>query len=478
MDEGSTPAPSGARVPPWFLLGLIGVPVLLVWINLGGGTAKLPVEVRSQEIVRTMDRTGDWLVPRVDGKPFLSKPPLYHWIGAAASRLKGEADWWSVRAPSALAAMVILAVTLAWGTALGGIALGGLAALLTGSMALFLILGRRGAPDMVFSAACVAALCLFERIWHGRRKNLLPAFSLALALAVLAKGTAVLPVVGAPIALALTARWGWRRVFRRDVLVWLAAAALAGASWYLLIFIRMPKEAVHWALLEVLQPVAVEVVGHTGRHFRPVWYYLYRIWDIALPVSVLLPLTAWHVWRTGRWHGRGEWPFVVWSFVLVVLLFSLLPAKQPHYLLPLLPLLGLMAGDALLAHLHAPGGSAGEKILTLSVGVLLVLLAGGVALGAYYAAFVAGESSYLAWVGVLAGAVGLVPASRWWLAGRVPAACLGTVAVVGCLGLVYFGSFEEWKSLDRRADRAAAAAPAPGQGSLPAPPGSPAGGKP
>ena len=478
MAGSPTPAPAGPRVPPWLLLGLIGVPILLVWVNLGGGAAKLPVEVRSRDIVRTMARTGDWLVPRVDGKPFLSKPPLYHWIGAAASRLRGEADWWSVRVPSALAAMAILGVTLAWGTALGGLALGGLAALLTGSMALFLILARRGAPDMVFSAACVAALFFFERLWQGRSRNLLPAFSLALALAALAKGTAVLPVVGAPIALALTARWGWRKVLRRDVLLWLAAAAAMGASWYLLIFIRLPREAMHWALLEGLQPMAVEVVGHTGRHFRPPWYYLYRIWDAALPVSVLLPFTAWHVWRAGRWRGTGEWPFVVWSFALVVLLFSFLPAKQPHYLLPLLPLLGLMAGDALLAHLHAPGGSAGEKFLTLSAGVLLALLGGGVVLGAYYAAFVAGGGSRLAWAGVLAGGAALALAARGWLGGRLPAACLGAVAVVGGLGLVYFGSFEEWKSLDRQADRAAAAAPAPGRGTPPAPPGAPVGGRP
>lgn len=472
MAEGPTAAPSGLRVPPWLFLVLLVVPVLLVWVNLGGGAAKLPVELRSREIVRTMAQTGDWLVPRVDGKPFLSKPPLYHWIGAAASRLRGEADWWSVRAPSALGAMVLLGVTVAWGRALGGIALGGLAGLLTGSMAMLLILARRGAPDMVFSAACVAALFFFERIWHGRNRSLLPAFSLAVALAALAKGTAVLPVVGAPVALALTARWGWRKVFCREVLLWLAAAAAAGASWYILIFIQMPGEARHWALLEGLQPMAVEVVGHTGRHFRPPWYYLYRLWDIALPVSVLLPFTVWHLWRAGRWRGRGEWPFVVWSFCLTVLLFSLLPAKQPHYLLPLLPFLGLMTADAVLAHLHSPGGSAGGRLLAGSLGVLLALLGAGVALGAYYAAFVAGGVPLLAWASVLGGAGGLALAARGWLAGRNPAACLGALAVVGCLGLVYFGSFEEWKSLDRRADRAATA---PGRA---APPGGPAGGMP
>ncbi|MBI2177800.1 MAG: hypothetical protein HYU38_05590, partial [Candidatus Tectomicrobia bacterium] len=136
------------------------------------------------------------------------------------------------------------------------------------------------------------------------------------------------------------------------------------------------------------------------------------------------------------------------------------------------PFLGLMTADAVLAHLHSPAGSAGGRLLAGSLGVLFALLGAGVALGAYYAAFVAGGVSLLAWAGVLGGAGGLALAARGWLAGRNPAACLGALAVVGCLGLVYFGSFEEWKSLDRRVDRAATA---PGRV---APPGGPAGGMP
>ncbi|MBI3128315.1 MAG: glycosyltransferase family 39 protein [Candidatus Tectomicrobia bacterium] len=469
MAGGPAPGAPARPVPAWIPLALLAIPVLLVWINLGGGAAKLPVEARSREIIQTMARTGDWLVPRVDGKPFLSKPPLYHWIGAISARIRGEADWWSARVPSAIGAMVMLAVTVAWGTALGGPALGGLAGLLTGMMALFLIMARRGSPDMAFSAACVAALYLFERLWHGRRRNLLPAFGLSLALAALAKGTTLLPVVGIPAALALTLRRGWGRVFRREVLMWLAAAALAGGSWYLLVFVQMPKEAIHWALLEGLQPVGVEVVGHTGRHFRAFWYYLYRIWDIAIPVSVLLPLTARHVWRAGRWRGRGGWAFVVWTFVVVLVFFSVLPAKQPHYLLPVLPLLGLMAADALLAHIDDPPGSLGEKFLTSSQAVLLVLLAAGTLLGLGFTLFIA--PSWLAGLSVLGGVGALVLTGRGWMARRRREAWLGAVAAAGCLGLLYFGAFEEWKSLDRQADRAEAQSQAPEKPAAPIPPG-------
>ncbi|MEK6709831.1 MAG: glycosyltransferase family 39 protein [Nitrospinota bacterium] len=468
----ATASPADAsRVPAWAFPALLIVPLLLIWLNLGGGVEKLPVERRSRAIVRTMAQTGDWLVPRVDGKPFLSKPPLYHWIGAAASRLRGEADWWAVRFPSALAAVAVLGLTLAWGWVLGGPALGVAAALSTGSMSLFLIMARRGATDMVFSALCVAALFLFERIWRGRRKGLLPAFALAVGLAMLAKGTPVLLVVLAPVALALTLRRGWREALRREVLLWLAAAAALGASWYVAIFIQMPREALFWAALEGFQPVAVEAVGHTGRHFRPFWYYFYRIWDIALPASAFLPLTVWHVWRAGRWRGVGEWPFVVWSFVLLWALFTLLPAKQPHYFLPLLPLLGLMMGDALLACLAEAGESPAGKFLALSLGALVVLLAGVWAAGLYYAVVFAEVKTALAWAGLLAGAGGLALTAWWWRRRQSLWACLGAVVVVGCLGVVYFGSFEEWKSLDRREDRAPAAAPAPGRGAAPAPPG-------
>ncbi len=467
---GAGAASGRAALPARFLIGLLAVPLLIMAVNLGGGAAKLPVEARSFEIVQGMLDSGDWLIPRIEGRPYLSKPPLYHWLAAAASLAEEGVSWRSVRAPSALAGALLLGVTVAWGSMLGGRALGAAAGLATASMVLVPTLARRGAPDMVFSAMCVAALYLFERMWRRRERRLVPLFALAVALAFMAKAHAVVVVVGAPVALALTLRRAWGRALRRDVGGWLALAALAGSAWYLWLLYVMPQEMLYWLTMEGLQPLAVELVGHTGRHFRPLWYYLYRIWDIALPVSALIPFTIWHVWRAGRWRGPGGWPFVVWSFLLLLLLFSLIPAKQPHYILPLLPLLGLMTGEAVLSHLSPAGPGAGRHLLGSMV-VLLAVLVGVFAAAVYYAALVRRFGSPLASTATLLGA-GCLAAMAWCLIRRRAAAFfLSALAAVWCLSLVYFGSFEEWKSLDRQTSRTRAGAETPAPARPPATPG-------
>ena len=71
-----------------FKLWILFVPFLLISLNIGGGLAKLPVEIRSIKIVKEMVETNDLLVPKIDGKPYITKPPLYHWTASFLSHLR------------------------------------------------------------------------------------------------------------------------------------------------------------------------------------------------------------------------------------------------------------------------------------------------------------------------------------------------------------------------------------------------------
>src|SRR5689334_8917683 len=66
-------------------------------------------ESRWATVAMEMRRTGDWVVPRQQGKPFLSRPPMGSWLIALAGSLRGECDAVAVRLPSILA---VLAMTL------------------------------------------------------------------------------------------------------------------------------------------------------------------------------------------------------------------------------------------------------------------------------------------------------------------------------------------------------------------------------
>ncbi len=61
-------------------------------------------ELRVAGISAEMDKTGEMLVPMLNGEPFLEKPPLYFWVGSTFFNLLGENSY-TARLPSAIAAM-------------------------------------------------------------------------------------------------------------------------------------------------------------------------------------------------------------------------------------------------------------------------------------------------------------------------------------------------------------------------------------
>ena len=62
-----------------------------------------PDEGRYAGVAWEMLRSGDWLVPRLNGLPFFHKPPLFYWISAAAMSVFGVSEW-PARLPSLIGA--------------------------------------------------------------------------------------------------------------------------------------------------------------------------------------------------------------------------------------------------------------------------------------------------------------------------------------------------------------------------------------
>ena len=61
--------------------------------GLGAWALFEPDEGRNAEIAREMLASGDWVVPHLNGVPFLDKPPLLFWMVATGFRLLGESEW-------------------------------------------------------------------------------------------------------------------------------------------------------------------------------------------------------------------------------------------------------------------------------------------------------------------------------------------------------------------------------------------------
>ncbi len=89
-------------LPPkylWLLAGLLLLPALLV--NLGLMTLIGDEGIRA-DVALEMLLSGNYLVPTINGEPYLNKPPLYNWILALSFVLSGVANEWSARLPTVI----------------------------------------------------------------------------------------------------------------------------------------------------------------------------------------------------------------------------------------------------------------------------------------------------------------------------------------------------------------------------------------
>ena len=81
---------------PWIAIGWI-----VVFWRLGYASLLDPDEAHYAELTREMLHSGSWLVPLLDGKPFIDKPVLFHWLQGASVLLLGETEF-AARLPTAL----------------------------------------------------------------------------------------------------------------------------------------------------------------------------------------------------------------------------------------------------------------------------------------------------------------------------------------------------------------------------------------
>src|SRR3954451_13410962 len=95
----------------------------IAWIGgfwrLGYATLLDPDEAHYAELTREMLHSHSWLVPLLDGHPFIDKPVLFHWLQGLAMTLLGETEF-AARLPSALAAIALFAITRRLGLLLFG----------------------------------------------------------------------------------------------------------------------------------------------------------------------------------------------------------------------------------------------------------------------------------------------------------------------------------------------------------------------
>jgi len=329
-------------------LVLLAALALPLWFGLATDPTGRISEQRCVTVVKGMVESGDWLVPRLGDAVRLQKPPLFYWAGSAVAKWSGDTGPWSVRAVSAAAALGLAVLVLLWGRSLGGAAEALLAVGALAAMQQLASSGRRGDAEMLLAFLSTAALFSFARAAARRPHARLAPFAVLAGLAFLAKGTAIAFTIAAPILAHLALRRELGVLRRPRVLVCFAAIAAIGLSWYAAVILTVPGA---WDSFRdaLLLPLGDSESRSGSAHFRAPWWYLTALPVRAAPASLLLPLVIWRLWRTRLHRDDPARRFAALAFLAPFVAFSVLPQKQKHYTLSMLPGLALCTADALVA---------------------------------------------------------------------------------------------------------------------------------
>lgn len=276
-------------------------------------------EPRYASIGREMAHSGDWITPRLWGKPWFEKPPLLYWL-VGAGQLAGLGDDLSPRLPVALLSLAYLLLQFLAVRRLEGEGIAWISVLLLSTTAGWAAESQIGVTDLPL-AATFNATVLFGLLWleTGSRRAALAAgacFGLALLAKGLVAGVLILPLLW----------FAWRRW--KEMLVPALAALVVAAPWYAAMFTLHGKA--FWDEFFVKHHFSRFADGAL-LHEQPFWFYIPVLIASLFPWPTVLTLLGPPCWR----EQRRRILLAVFCFGLVF--FSVSANKLPGYILPLLP---------------------------------------------------------------------------------------------------------------------------------------------
>lgn len=304
-----------------------------------------PDEPRYAAIARAMAETHDWVTPRLWGTPWLEKPVLYYWTAGTAMRIFGVSEF-AARLPSALAALLAV-MAVSW-TALRVYGMGAAwySLLMLPTSVAAVGFARAASPDMLFAGLLAASMAIAVGMLQKTRSGLVLhiSFGFFLGAATLAKGPAAVILAGGATLLwaAFTRQWHASLRFLHPVII--TVFCITALPWYVLCALRNPD----FVRVFIWQHNFERYLTPVFEHRQPFWFFgpiLLLALIPWLPVLALAIGDGLHTIREKNWaHSPGCF-LACWT-IFPLLFFSLSQSKLPGYVLPAIPPLFVLLGQA------------------------------------------------------------------------------------------------------------------------------------
>jgi len=317
-------------------------------------------------IARDMLYSGDWVIARLDGVPYLEKSPLIYWMIAGCFRIFGVHDW-AARIPIALSVVLLAWLTYRYGRWAFDARAGYYAGLVLATCVGLFLFTRVLIPDVVLTLTTCLGFWSFQRVTEpdeGNSRLWAAVLAASLALGVMLKGLIALVVVGggAFVYLVLTRQLFSRATWRRLHVLSGAAIFLAiAAPWHVIATLRMPPylnftmhsgpgeyHGFFWFYFmneHVLRFLNLRYPRDYNTVPRPLFWLLHLVW--LFPWSVYCLQAARQNFKPTDRAGRTRLLALCWAgFLLVFFTFS---TTQEYYSMPIYPALALLLGSAMTA---------------------------------------------------------------------------------------------------------------------------------
>lgn len=320
---------------------------------------------------REMLSSGDFVLPRIWGHPYLAKPPAQFWAIAAAGTVAGEVTPSTARIPSLLATLATALLVYGVGLRLLSRGAGWIGAVGHFLTPIVFEKGTLAEIEALFGFLLFAAVLL---LWHAvRRRNLawIPS-GVVLGLATLTKGPAAwVFFLAAPLLLGILEpreRGAWLRATAGAFGVGLVVAG----TWVALLLRSMPWEELRdeWTY----QVAGAGVLGW-GPYLEARYKFVLRTlggFSPGLLVMILALAPA----------GRRAWlrqdPLRIAAAVVVgsLAFFLFYPRAVSRYVFPLVPWIALFAAEVLLRAVRGDGGRSARAALRVVAGLAVALAFG------------------------------------------------------------------------------------------------------
>ncbi|WP_288411457.1 glycosyltransferase family 39 protein [uncultured Acinetobacter sp.] len=327
-------------MPSWLRTSSIKLGLVSVWLFVCATVRflSIPDEGRYADISRHMFESGDWLVPRLDGLPFIHKPPMLHWLSSIAMHIFGV-HVWVVRLVPVLAASLLLIGTYLFVRKYLSQKIAELSILMMATNLLFFGSSQYVNHDLLLATGItLSVFCLVDFSLCNRKAMLFLGYFFA-ASAFLTKGLIGILIPGMILLPWLLYTRQYKRIpafFNPFALLFLAALTLP----WLYQMQQIYPDFLHYFFID-----------QQFNRFHSNQFNNKQSWFFYL-VILLVSLLPWLL--TLRWTGLRTMlhqqrlnpvgQLLIWWLVSVVIFFSIPPSKLAGYILPALtPLIILCA---------------------------------------------------------------------------------------------------------------------------------------